>query len=155
MRILYLNPSVMSMSQGLWNIPTLGNRHRVLWKPLRDLRSGSCNRFAARPTQQGSLRGRYRPSRSFAGAPDMFLPRVPPHTPVTVGRQKHIGPANCLSCGPAHSARHQQEKEQESVKRRRVIPAFGSRQAPCHENLPAQDTNTRLRRYTNLGELLV
>ena len=42
---------------------------------------------------QGSLRARYRPSRYFAGTPDMFLPRAPSHAPVTFGRQKHVGPA--------------------------------------------------------------
>ena len=44
--------------------------------------------------------GAVSPEPHFAGIPDMFLPRVPPHTPVTVGRQKHIGPAKCLSCDP-------------------------------------------------------
>ncbi len=38
------------------------------------------------------------PDPHFAGTPDMFLPRVPPHAPVTIGRQKHVGPAKCLSC---------------------------------------------------------
>ena len=37
--------------------------------------------------------GAVSPDPHFAGIPDMFLPRVPPHTPVTVDRQKHIGPA--------------------------------------------------------------
>ncbi len=41
----------------------------------------------------------------FAGTPDMFLPRVPPHAPVTVNRQKHVGPAKVLSsdCRPFRS----------------------------------------------------
>ena len=59
-----------------------------------------------RKAAQDSLRARYRPSRTFAGAPDMFLPRVLPHTPVTVGRQKHIGPANYLSCDSTPSSRN-------------------------------------------------
>jgi len=33
----------------------------------------------------------------------MFLPRVPPHAPVTVDRQKHVGPAKLLSCNPTPS----------------------------------------------------
>ncbi len=35
-----------------------------------------CSRVRDSFAEQGSLRGRYRPNRSFAGTPDMFLPRV-------------------------------------------------------------------------------
>ena len=48
--------------------------------------------------------------------PDMFLPRVPLHTPVTIGRQKHVGSANYLSCGPTPSARNQQKERRNRLK---------------------------------------
>ena len=68
---------------------------REFWQLTQEVLSTDTRSCVNR--QKNELRGRYRPIRTFAGTPDMFLPRVPPHTPVTVCRQKHIGPAKYLA----------------------------------------------------------
>ena len=90
----------------------------------------------ARPRTKRATCEADRVNRTFAGAPDMFLPRVPPHTPVTVGRQKHIGPANeSLTRLPPTPLDINRKKLWSWHKGRETAPSLDGQTPPRHSSL--------------------